>query len=145
MTILVISLITLGVLAAFLSFFRARQKGQATGNECTRHAGESPEGCCGRHATCERAHLLSASASSADGQGIDYYEDEELDRFQSFAPDKYTEDDVEEFRQILITMRADEVAGWLRSLRLRNIPLPTAVRDEALQIISLHNEHKPKQ
>jgi hypothetical protein len=65
---------------------------------------------------------------------IEYYDDEELDRFSETAPDAYTGEAVEEFRQVLYTMRTNEVAGWLHSLHMRGINLPDGLKDEAFMM-----------
>ena len=83
--------------------------------------------CCGQHEVCEK-DLLRAAAEE-----IEYYEDEELDRFR--GRQSYSEEEVEEFREVLYTMRPDEVAGWLHSLELRRVDLPGELKDEVLLII----------
>ena len=66
---------------------------------------------------------------------IEYYNDEELDRFRGKDASSYSETETDEFRDILYTMRDDEVAGWVRSLQLRGVPLPDALKDEVFLII----------
>ena len=92
-------------------------------------AQEIPEVCCGQHETCERDSLLAAVSKK-----IEYYNDEELDRFQGVEADAYDEEAVEEFSEV-------EVAGWLRSLQLRGINLPDALKDEAFLIIGERRTH----
>lgn len=72
---------------------------------------------------------------------IIYYDDEELDRFIGRAPDSYSAEEVEEFRDILMTLRPDDVAGWARSITQRHIELPGDVRDELLLLV---NEQRQK-
>ena len=86
--------------------------------------------CCGQHETCEKESLLSAVSRQ-----IEYYNDEELDRFRGVESDSYTPEDVEEFREVLYTMRDDEVAGWVRSLQLRAVELPDELKDEVFLIV----------
>lgn len=86
--------------------------------------------CCGQHETCEKDSLLAAVSKQ-----IEYYNDEELDRFRGKHGDEYDESESEEFREVLYTMRDDEVAGWVRSLQLRYIELPNDVKDEVLLIV----------
>ena len=86
--------------------------------------------CCGMHETCEKDSLLSAVSKD-----IEYYDDEELDRFRGVASDEYLPPEIEEFRYILYTMREDEVAGWIRSLQLRQVELPDELKDEVFLII----------
>ncbi len=91
---------------------------------------QPPQECCGQHEVCEKESLLAAVSRE-----IEYYNDEELDRFRSREPATYTEQETEEFRDVLYTMREDEVAGWVRSLQLRGVPLPDTLKDEVFLII----------
>lgn len=86
--------------------------------------------CCGQHQICEKESLLAAVSKQ-----IEYYNDEELDRFRGKDASTYSETETDEFRDILYTMRDDEVAGWVRSLQLRGVPLPDALKDEVFLII----------
>ncbi len=87
-------------------------------------------GCCGRHAVCEKTSLL---------RGIDdeviYYDDEELDRFKDVNPEYYSLSDEEQFRDILLSLLPEDVPGWARSLEMRGIKLPEPVREELLMIV----------
>lgn len=86
--------------------------------------------CCGQHEVCEKESLLAALSRQ-----VEYYDDEELDRFRGRPTDAFSDEEQEEFREVLYTMREDEVAGWVRSLQLRGVPLPDALRDEVFLII----------
>lgn len=88
------------------------------------------EECCGQHQVCERESLLAAVSRQ-----IEYFDDEELDRFRGRAAEDYTDSEADEFRQIMLSMREDEVAAWARSLQLRAVELPTQLRDELFLII----------
>ena len=83
--------------------------------------------CCGLHEVCEKDGLRTA------GEDIEYYEDEELDRFRGRTT--YSEEEVEEFREVLYTMRTDEVEGWLHSLKARQVILPDELKDEVFLFI----------
>ena len=136
---IVISLIGLGVVAAVAGYFRNKklQKMLERGEISEiPEAQEIPEVCCGQHETCERDSLLAAVSKK-----IEYYNDEELDRFQGVEADAYDEEAVEEFSEVLYTLREVEVAGWLRSLQLRRINLPDALKDEAFLIIGERRTH----
>ncbi len=91
--------------------------------------------CCGQHQVCEKESLLAAVSKQ-----IEYYDDEELDRFKGRSSGSYTETETEEFRDVLYTMREDEVAGWSRSLQLRGVALPDDVRDEVILIVEERRE-----
>jgi hypothetical protein len=86
--------------------------------------------CCGQHEVCEKESLLAAVS-----KGVEYYNDEELDRFRGRPSDQYTEEEVEEFREVLYTCKEEEVAGWSRSLQLRGIELPDELKDELFLIV----------
>lgn len=88
------------------------------------------EDCCGQHAVCERDSLLAAVSKE-----IEYYDDEELDTYRGISSDAYPENVVDEFREVFYTLKEIEVAGWIRSLQLRGIDLPDALKDEAFLII----------
>lgn len=87
--------------------------------------------CCGMHITCQRDSLLTAMAD-----GAEYFDDEELDAYAGRAADSYTDTETEQFRDVLLTLRPDDIAPWARSIQLRGITLPTPVRDELLMIVA---------
>lgn len=105
----------------------------ASGTVSAESTGDGGEGevCCGMHITCERDSLLSAVSDT-----VEYYDDEELDRYRGRDADSYTDAETEEFRDVLITLLPDDIAGWARSIQLRGITLPTPVRDELLMIVA---------
>lgn len=86
--------------------------------------------CCGMHITCEKDSLSTAASTE-----IVYYDDEELDDYAGRAPESYTREETEQFRDILLTLLPTDIAGWARSLQLRNIALPPEVSDELLLIV----------
>ena len=86
--------------------------------------------CCGQHQICEKESLLAAVSKK-----IEYYDDEELDKYIGTAPDAYTPEQEDEFRDVFYTMQDTDVAGWVRSLQLRGIALPDNIKDEVFLII----------
>lgn len=92
--------------------------------------------CCGQHEVCEKDSLLAAVSRK-----IEYYDDEELDQFIGRAPEAYTEEETEMFRDVFYTMQETDVAGWVRSLQLRGINLPDGVKDEVFLIIGERRIH----
>lgn len=92
--------------------------------------------CCGQHQMCEKESLLAAVSKQ-----IEYYDDEELDRFKGHASDSYTAEEIDEFREILFSMKEEEVAGWSRSLQLRGIELPDELKDELFLIVGERRFH----
>ena len=66
---------------------------------------------------------------------IVYFDDEELDRYRGRPSDSYTDDEAEEFREVLFTMRPDETREWNRSLILRGVNVPDQVKDELTMLM----------
>lgn len=92
--------------------------------------------CCGQHETCEKDSLLAAVSKQ-----IEYYDDEDLDRFRGYPSDGYTEEEIEEFRNVMFTMQEVEVAGWCRRLQLRGIEFPDELKDELFLIVGERRIH----
>ena len=134
MSYLIIGIILLGAVAFVAGWVREKRlKKQLDRGEITELPSikqvEDME-CCGQHETCEKESLLAAISKQ-----IEYYNDEELDRFRGKESDAYSSDEIEEFREVLYTMREDEVAGWVRSLQLRAVELPDELKDEVFMIV----------
>ena len=87
------------------------------------------EACCGLHLVCEKDSLSPMSAE------ILYYDDEELDRFIGRDPYGYSPEETDEFREVLMTLRPEDIAGWARSITQRKLELPPEVKDELLMLI----------
>lgn len=134
MYILLLSLLGLAVVALIAGWWRQRKlRQQLERGEISEIPGikkAHADGCCGQHEVCEKDSLLAAVSKD-----IEYYDDEELDRFQGREADSYTESEIEAFDEVLTTMQSDEVAGWVRSLQLRGINLPDALKDEVFLIV----------
>lgn len=99
--------------------------------DTTQQPEESDEECCGMHVTCERDSLLASVSKD-----IEYYDDEELDRYRGTPAGAYSDEAIEEFRNVLLTLLPDDIAGWARSIQLRGIELPDPVREELLMIVA---------
>ncbi|MBO4985321.1 MAG: phospholipase [Bacteroides sp.] len=139
MWILIISLLMLGVVAAIAGIIRYRrlqQKVERGELESLPDVVTVDEECCGQHEVCEKDSLLAAVSKQ-----IEYYEDEELDRYIGTPPDAYTEEQEEEFREVFYTMKSEDVAGWVRSLQLRGIALPNNLKDEVFLVVGERRFH----
>ena len=134
MLYLVFSLFVLAVIAMVAGYIRNRrmkkklEKGEITDLPTLQQV-EDME-CCGQHEVCEKESLLAAVS-----RNVEYYDDEELDRFRGRLSTEYSEEEVEEFREILYSMQDYEVAGWVRSLQLRAVELPDSIIDEVFLIV----------
>lgn len=88
------------------------------------HAGDDSV-CCGRHANC----------SKGAGKENLYFDDEELDRHKGRKGDDYTDEEIEEFRNVLYTMQTNEVEEWAGCLQTRGIEIPQEIKDEILLML----------
>lgn len=131
MWILIISLVFLGIfswLATHYNWFGSNNdKNSATETPLQKDDGEV---CCGMHEVCEKDTLINFDSKP------EYYDDEELDNFSDKSAAEFTEKDIDIFESIFYTLKPEDVAGWLRSLQIRNIELPAHLWDEALLIVS---------
>lgn len=125
----IIAILFLGCIAALIYKYNAKN----SPNPPTVNPADME--CCGQHEVCEKESLLAAVSKQ-----IEYYNDEELDRFRGREGDEYNEPETEEFRDVLYTMRSEEVAGWVRSLQLRQINLPNDLKDEVFLIVGERRE-----
>jgi hypothetical protein len=65
-----------------------------------------------------------------------YYDDEELDALSGRDPKSYTEEEMEQLRDVVLTLRREDAVGWSVSLQRRGIALPDEIRDELMLLIS---------
>lgn len=123
------ALIILGVtlLAGLLLYWYSRRGGAERHHAAPEKGGDEPKVCCGRHLICEHFETLPERA--------EYFDDEELDAYRDREPDAYTDAEIDEFRDVMLTMQPRELPAWTRSLALRGIHLPTALRDELLMLV----------
>lgn len=143
----IIALLSLGLVAGLVGWYQNKQQKKriALGlaldeEECTQPP--TSGGCCGMHMTCERDSLLAAVSPT-----IVYYDDEELDLYKGTESHAYTAEGTDAFREVLITLEADDVAGWVRSLQLRGLAIPEELKPEIYLIVeenrAHHMEHGP--
>ena len=88
--------------------------------------------CCGTHDVCPSEMMLKHLNDPAT-----YYEDEELDAFKDRDAASYNDDELEQWRDVLYTLKHDELLGWERSIKKRGIQMPDVIKDE---LLSLYNE-----
>lgn len=142
MWILIIALFALAIVAAVAGLIRnKRLQRQVERGEIEALPDINPADieCCGQHEVCEKESLLAAVS-----QKIEYYDDEELDRYIGTPSNGYTAEQEDEFRDIFYTMHEDDVAGWVRSLQLRGIALPDNIKDEVFLIVGEQRNGQPK-
>ncbi len=126
-------LLALGVLVALATWisnkFSAKSKNSAAA-EAEEEKLEIPSDCCGAHEVCEFEEMLK------NPEEIIYFEDEELDRFRGIPADRYEDEQIEEFREVLYTLQNDEIRKWLLSIERRQLQLPNILRQEAMLMVA---------
>jgi hypothetical protein len=125
MWVLIITLLVFGFALYIITYLNRRNKKEEV-EISVNNDGE----CCGAHEVCDRDTLL------AGDNKIEYFDDEELDSLACIAPENYSEKQLKQLSDVFYTLKEYDVAAWLRSLQLRRIELPIALRDEALLIVS---------
>lgn len=119
---LLLSLVILGVVLALFSRKDTTPVKQSNGDCAT------CDGTPGK--MCEQECMMEAATKE-----IEYFDDEELDEYRGRSGGDYTDDEAEQFREIMTTMQPEEVPRWGRSLVLRGIELPYQVKDEYVMLV----------
>ena len=112
------SLLLLAIVAALTTKFARRKEGE-------------PEVVMPASGDCSSCDWTMEAATKE----VEYYDDEELDRFRGRQSDQYTDKEAEEFAEVLYTMQPHEAKGWNRSLILRDINVPDQIKDELIAMI----------
>ena len=131
MVILIAAIVAIGIVAALTEIFSRR------GKHAVQEVTEAPATCSTCNGTsdkCEQECMLEAATRE-----IEYYDDEELDKYAGIKSGDYADDEADDFAYVLDTMNPGDVAGWCRSLNLRGIELPDQIKDEVIMIIE--DEH----
>ncbi len=121
MWIFIVAIIVIGTIAAGASLLWDKDSEIVVGNDCT--------SCSGSNSKCEQECMMEASVRE-----IEYFDDEELDAYKGRESNCYTDEEADEFRQIMETMKPEEVKAWNRSLILREISMPDQVKDEYIML-----------
>ena len=127
--------IAIGVLLWAWEKFRTQRHGHSLHhhspqphNPTTQQPDNQTTVCCGLHAICEKTGQINEPPV--------YYDDEELDRFAGRAATDYTDEETEEFRDVLLTLLPSDAPGWSISLEKRRINLPADLKPELELMLS---------
>jgi hypothetical protein len=86
--------------------------------------------CCGAHEVCE------FDAVKVNVGLIEYFDDEELDKYAGVSPIEYSDATIDEFREVLYTLKTNEIQNWLLSLERRRVHLPNILKTEATELMA---------
>ncbi|MCT4614347.1 MAG: hypothetical protein N4A49_05690 [Marinifilaceae bacterium] len=120
MQIIILLLVFIATLAALLAVFNKK----TNPNKNDEPVKEVAEECCGAHEICETDLINRLN------EEIIYYDDEELDKFAKRSDSSYSNDEIDEFRDVAYTLQTKEIEPWLRSLEKRGILLPEIIKSE---------------
>jgi hypothetical protein len=90
---------------------------------------------CGIRSICPSEQILKGECQ----QEITYYEDEELDAFIGRDENDYSADEEEQWRDVLYTLQPADLLGWGQSIKHRGLVMPTAIRQEFMQLAAEHH------
>lgn len=124
MEVLLLSLLAIAGIAFLTTWLGQVFKSKKAENVEEEVASEPMEECCGAHEICETDLLNKLS------EEIIYYEDEDLDAYKNYEENDYTDEQIDEFREVLYSLKEKEIEGWLKSLQLRKIELPSIIKSE---------------
>ncbi len=110
---------------------RLTNKPSETGDEMPQTAEQEDcnDECCGTHDVCPSEMMLKHFNDPAQ-----YYDDEELDAFKGRNANEYSNDELEQWRDVLYTLHHDELMPWERSIKKRGIQLPDVIKEELLSL-----------
>jgi hypothetical protein len=86
--------------------------------------------CCGAHEVCDFDQI------KMDESIIEYYDDEELNVYKNKNAKDYSNSQIEQFREVLYTLKPKEIKHWLLSIERRKIQLPTILLSEARTLMA---------
>lgn len=121
MLYLLLSLVALGLISALIGYISYRRGDR---QEIIKAQGDCTS-CSGSDVMCEQECTMKAAT-----EPIEYFDDEELDTFRGRPSDSYTEEETQQFADVLETLQPNEVKPWGRSLILRGINMPDSLKDE---------------
>lgn len=122
MIFILVALLALVVVGAlYLSKMRRDNGGQVPEEPCDMSV-HSCSGCCGG-TDCFHAKIKNKPL-------IVYFEDEELDRYRGRNGEDYSEAELDEWREVMETLRPEELQAWLRSISLRRLHIPKSLLSE---------------
>ena len=129
MHILLLALLGLALFAAVLGLLS--RKKNASEPDVVQADSASCATCSGDDERCEHDCMLEAAV-----RDVEYYDDEELDKYIGRDSSDYSDIEAEDFSDVFYTMRHSDVKGWNRSLTLRQINLPNQLKDEVIMVIN---------
>ena len=89
---------------------------------------------CGLRPICPSEQILEGACR----REVTYYDDEELDAFAGRGEGDYSDEELEQWRDVLYTLQPADLLGWGQSIQHRGLVMPSAIRDEFMQLAAEH-------
>ena len=130
----ILGIIIIAVVALVVIRFRKKEQTNITGVEPGKEPETEPRqiasDCCGAHEICE------FDESEFNEEIITYFDDEELDELRNVRENDLTSENIDDLREVLYTLRTEEIGKWLISIGRRHIHLPAILQQEARQLMT---------
>lgn len=123
---IIVAIFTLIGTTVLIKVNRDRKKA----NPVQKEASTAVSNCCGAHEVCDFERI------QADENIVEYYDDEELDEYKNINENSYSSVQIDQFRDVLYTLRTHEIRYWLLSIERRKINLPSVLVSEARMLIA---------
>ena len=114
----------------FLYFRTKKKKAAGPVEEPIEEPRQIASDCCGAHEICD------FDESDYNEEVITYFDDEELDELRNVRESDLTAKQIDELREVLYTLRTEEISKWLVSIGRRHIHLPVILQQEARQLMA---------
>lgn len=96
---------------------------------------EKPGDCDEQCGTCADLCAASKVIKAEMAPAAKRFSNDGLDSYAGVKADEYKDSEVADFSNVLESLKSDEVAQWVESLRRRNIEIPSALRDEVMMLL----------
>jgi len=126
----ILGFIILAVVVLVVIRFRKKEQTNITRIEPEEAPRQIASDCCGAHEICE------FDESEFNEEIINYFDDEELDELRNVRESDLTSENIEDLREVLYTLRTEEIGRWLISIGRRHIHLPAILQQEARQLMA---------
>ncbi|MDP3913780.1 MAG: hypothetical protein Q8R96_08595 [Bacteroidota bacterium] len=126
----ILGIIIIAVVTLVVVWFRKKEQTNITGGEPEEAPRQIASDCCGAHEICE------FDESEFNEEIITYFDDEELDELRNVRESDLTTENIDDLREVLYTLRTEEIGKWLISIGRRHIHLPAILQQEARQLMT---------
>jgi hypothetical protein len=126
----ILGIIFIAVVVLVVFRIRKEENTNITGVEPEEAPRQIASDCCGAHEICE------FDESEFNEEIITYFDDEELDELRNVRESDLTSENIDELREVLYTLRTEEIGKWLISIGRRHIHLPAILQQEARQLMT---------